>query len=316
MIDIRAVARALGGDVIGRDAVAAPGPGHSPRDRSLTVKFAARAPEGFLVYSHCDDDWRDCRDHVRARLGLPPWQPGDGQDRRVDPSRLKSFERAAVEAEVERRPLTQDDHVRIERARAVWDEATDPRGTLAERYLRSRALALDDDVAGKVLRYHPNCPWRDENTGTTVGVPALVAVFRSVDDDAVTAIHRVALTAEGAKIGRRMLGIVHRAAVKLDQAGDMLHVGEGIETMMAARQLGLAPAWALGSAGMVAHFPVTSTGHLRICGERDEASARAVGLCTRRWQAAGRQVQVVLPTVGKDLNDELQHGDHQSRAGR
>jgi hypothetical protein len=27
-------------------------------------------------------------------------------------------------------------------------------------------------------------------------------------------------------------------------------------------------------------------------------------------------VQVVLPTVGKDLNDELQHGDHQSRAGR
>jgi hypothetical protein len=27
-------------------------------------------------------------------------------------------------------------------------------------------------------------------------------------------------------------------------------------------------------------------------------------------------MQVVLPTVGKDLNDELQHGDHQSRAGR
>ena len=95
----------------------------------------------------------------------------------------------------------------------------------------------------------------------------------------------------------------------LDQAGDPLHVGEGIEPMMAARQLGLAPAWALGSAGMVAHFPVTSTGHLRICGERDEASARAVELCTRRWQAAGRQVQVVLPTVGKDLNDELQYGD-------
>ena len=85
---------------------------------------------------------------------------------------------------------------------------------------------------------------------------------------------------------------------------------------MAARQLGHAPAWALGSAGMVAHFPVTSTGHLRICGERGEASARAVELCTRRWQAAGRRVQVVMPTVGKDLNDELQHGDHQSRAGR
>jgi Toprim domain len=312
MIDLRRLQRALGGEVSGGQLLC-PGPGHSPRDRSLAVR---PSPDGFIVHSHCGDDWTLCKDYVRERLGLPQWHPGDDRDRRVDPSRLKTFERAAVEAEAERRPLTQDDRVRIERARAVWDEATDPRGTLAERYLRSRALALGDDVARKVVRYHPSCPWRDENTGATVGVPALVAVFRSVDDDAVTAIQRVALTPEGAKIGRRMLGIVHRAAVKLDQAGDVLHVGEGIETMMAARQLGLAPAWALGSAGMVAHFPVTSIGHLRICGERDEASARAVELCTRRWQAAGRQVQVVLPTVGKDLNDELQHGDHQSRAGR
>jgi hypothetical protein len=225
---------------------------------------------------------------------------------------VKEFDRAAINAEGERREHTANDVLRIKRACAVWDAGVDPRGTLAEAYLWSRALILDDAIAGAVLRYHPACPWRDEDTGATIYLPALVAVFRSVDDDAVTAIQRVALTAEGAKIGRRMLGIVHRAAVKLDQASDTLHVGEGIETMMAARQLGLAPAWALGSAGMVAHFPVTSTGHLRICGERDEASARAVELCTRRWQAAGRQVQVVLPTVGKDLNDELQHGDHQS----
>jgi hypothetical protein len=314
VIDLRSLQRALGGEISGGQLLC-PGPGHSSRDRSLAVR-PSRDSDGFVVHSHCGDEWTLCKDYVRERLGLPQWQPGDGRDRRVDPSRLKAFERAAVEAEAERRPLTQNDRARIEHARAVWDEATDPRGTLAERYLRSRALALDDDVAGKVLRYHPRCFWRDENTGTTVRVPALVAVFRSVDDDAVTAIQRVALTAEGAKIGRRMLGIVHRAAVKLDQVGDTLHVGEGVETMMAARQLGLAPAWALGSAGMVAHFPVISTGHLRICGERDQASERAVKLCTRRWQAAGRQVQVVLPTVGKDLNDELQYGDHQSRAGR
>jgi Toprim domain len=314
MIDLRALQCALGGEICGGQLLC-PGPGHSPRDRSLAVRLSPFGDD-FVVYSYAGDDWMLCKDYVRQRLGVPAWQPGDGRDRRVDPSRLKTFERAAIEAEAERRPLTQDDRVRIERARAVWDEATDPRGTLAERYLRSRALALDDDVAGKALRYHPRCPWRDENTGAIVRMPALVAVFRSVDDDAVTAIQRVALTPEGAKLGRRMLGIVHRAAVKLDQAGDPLHVGEGVETMMAARQLGLAPAWALGSAGMVAHFPITSTGHLRICGERDEASARAVELCTRRWQAARRRVQVVLPSVGKDLNDELQHGSYRSCAGR
>jgi hypothetical protein len=314
MIDLRILQRALGGGISGGQLLC-PGPGHSPRDRSLAVRLSPSGDD-FVVYSYAGDDWTLCKDYVRQRLGLPAWQPGDGHDRRVDRLRLQIFEGAAVEADAAHRPLTQDDRVRIERARAVWDEATDPRGTLAERYLRSRALALGNDLAGKALRYHPRCPWRDENTGATVRVPALVAVFRSVDDDAVTAIQRVALTPEGAKIGRRMLGIVHRAAVKLDQAGDTLHVGEGVETMMAARQLGLAPSWALGSAGMVAHFPVTSAGHLRICGELDKASARAVELCTRRWQTAGRLVQVVLPTVGKDLNDELQHADHQSRVGR
>jgi hypothetical protein len=270
------------------------------------------------VHSHCGDDWALCKDYVRERLGLPQWQPGDGRDRRVDPSRLKAFERAAVEAESERRPRTQEDLARIARALTIWNEAVDPRGTPAEQYLASRALALGDDLAENVLRYHPAVPWRDEGTGLTFGVPALVAAFRSVDDGSITGVHRIRVDQpqRWPKTERRMLGSVQRAAVMLDQAGDMLHVGEGIETMIAARQLGLAPAWALGSAGMVAHFPVTSTGHLRICGERDEASARAVELCTRRWQAAGRQVQVVLPTVGKDLNDELQHGDHQSRAGR
>jgi putative DNA primase/helicase len=316
VIDLRSLQRALGGEISGGQLLC-PGPGHSARDRSLAVR-PSRDGHDLIVHSYCGDDWTLCKDYVRERAGLPQWQPGDDRDRRVDPSRLKAFERAAVEAESERRPRTQEDLARIARALTIWNEARDPRGTPADRFLASRALALGDDLAGNVLRYHPAVPWRDEDTGTTIYVRALVAAFRSIDDDAVTAVHRIRVDQpeRWPKTERRMLGVVHRAAVKLDQAGDRLHVGEGVETMMAARQLGLAPAWALGSAGMVAHFPVTSTGHLRICGERDEASARAVELCTRRWQAAGRQVQVVLPTVGKDLNDELQHGDHQSRAGR
>jgi len=210
VIDLRAAARALGGDVIGRDAVAVPGPGHSARDRSLTVKFDPRAPDGFLVYSHCDDDWRDCRDHVRARLGLPPWQPGDGQDRRVTPSQVKEFDRSATDAEGERRERTADDVLRIKRACAVWDAGVDPRGTPAEAYLRSRALILDDAIAGAVLRYHPACPWRDEDTGATIYLRALIAAFTSIDNGAVTGIQRIALTPEGRKLGRRMLGVVYR----------------------------------------------------------------------------------------------------------
>src|SRR5258707_1333228 len=89
------------------------------------------------------------------------WRGVDVRDRRVDPSRIKAFDRAAVDVESEHRPRTEDDRLRIARARAIWNDAVDPRGTVAETYLRSRALALADDVAGNVLRYHPRSPWRN-----------------------------------------------------------------------------------------------------------------------------------------------------------
>jgi hypothetical protein len=303
VIDTRTLARALGGDVVGRNAVLAPGPGHSRRDRSLSVRLT---DDDFLVFSHAGDDWQTCKDHVRERLGWPSWQPGDGQDRRVALARVESFDRAVVDAESNRRERSADDLQRMQRAAAIWDDSVDPRGTLAETYLATRALTLAADVAGTILRFHPRCPWRDENSGTTVGVPALLAAFRSIDDDAVTAIQRVALAADGAKIDRRMLGVVHRAAVKLDPLGDVLAIGEGVETCLAARQLGHGPTWALGSVGMIAKFPVLDgVACLRVLGETGDASAGAIKIVGRRWYAAGRKVQIVIPDAESDLNDEL-----------
>ena len=221
MIDLWSLQRALGGEISGGQ-VLCPGPGHSPRDRSLAVRPSPDG-EGFIVHSHCGDDWQTCKDYVRERLGLPQWQPGDERERRVDPPRLKTFERVAVEAEAERRPLTQDDHLRIERARAMWDEATDPRGTEAERYLASRKLLVLVEDVGSVLRYHPRCPWRDEDTGTTIYVQALVAAFRSIDDDAVTAVHRIRVDQpeRWPKTERRMLGVMHRAAMQVSTPSPM-----------------------------------------------------------------------------------------------
>ena len=66
--------RALGGEASG-NSVMAPGPGHSPHDRSLSVTLDANAPGGFLVHSFAGDDPIACKDHVRARLGLPAFQP-------------------------------------------------------------------------------------------------------------------------------------------------------------------------------------------------------------------------------------------------
>jgi len=97
--NLRAIAKALGGDVAGANTILAPGPGHSPCDRSLAIRLDPRAPDGFVTFSHAGDDWRECRDHVRARLGLPAWQPGDGRQRVVPQQHVAKWDLAALEDE-------------------------------------------------------------------------------------------------------------------------------------------------------------------------------------------------------------------------
>jgi RecA-family ATPase len=78
---LQQIARALGGEVSGNE-VRAPGPGHSAKDRSLSVKLDASAPDGFLVYSHSPrDDQIACKDYVRQRVGLPEFKPNGGNGR-------------------------------------------------------------------------------------------------------------------------------------------------------------------------------------------------------------------------------------------
>jgi hypothetical protein len=76
----KSVAAALGGDVSG-NKVLAPGPGHSPKDRSLSVLLDPHAPESFVVHSFAGDDPIKCRDYVRQRLNMSPWQPSKPRTR-------------------------------------------------------------------------------------------------------------------------------------------------------------------------------------------------------------------------------------------
>ncbi|TMJ82288.1 MAG: hypothetical protein E6G76_23890 [Alphaproteobacteria bacterium] len=304
MRDLRQAARLLGGEISGGQ-ILAPGPGHAAKDRSMAVRFISGG--NFLVHSFCGDDPIRCRDYVRERLGLPAWRSGDENNRHIPQSQRREFDRIATDREAQYRPRSEDDLFRIKRAVELWHSAKDPRGTAAQDYLRSRALKLPDELAYSVLRYHPRCPWRNENTGL-IEVPALLAAFRSLDDDTITGVHRLRLDQpqNWPKTERRMLGVVHRAAVKLDPSGRDLIIGEGVETCMAARQLGHRPAWALGSVGAISFFPVIhSVKRLLILGETGKPSEEAIEFCGRRWQQARRRVQVIMPDIGSDINDEL-----------
>ncbi|WP_284210057.1 DUF7146 domain-containing protein [Methylorubrum aminovorans] len=209
--------------------------------------------------------------------------------------------------ESERREA-EDDARRQRSALTIWNAATDPRGTIVSDYLRSRGLDLFDEIAGEAIRFHPRCPW-----GTGL-VQAMVAAFRNFETGEIIGIHRTALTTDGQKIGRKMLGIAAGAAIMLDPCEAVsfgLAIGEGIETSLSARQLGIRPAWALGSVDAIRTFPVLSgVEGLTVLSETGDsgASASACREVGTRWHRAERAVEIILPRVSGDLNDAIQAG--------
>lgn len=100
---LQQVAKILGGE-IGNGQVLCPGPGHSAKDRSLSVRLDTSAPDGFLVNSFSTDDPIVCRDYVREKLGLPAFKPnGRGRQRASDDSVERAL-MAAVAAQSIKKP--------------------------------------------------------------------------------------------------------------------------------------------------------------------------------------------------------------------
>ena len=56
------VADVLGGEICGNE-ILVPGSGHSPKDRSLSIRLDPAVPDGFLAHRFAGDDalvWKDC----------------------------------------------------------------------------------------------------------------------------------------------------------------------------------------------------------------------------------------------------------------
>jgi hypothetical protein len=308
MLSLLEVARALGGQVARRQ-VLAPGPGHSARDRSLSVKLADHLPGGFLVVSHAADDWKHCRDYVAERLGLPRF--GDERQARPDPAEIERHRAARERADREQAAARAKSE---RRARELLAEGRDPRGTIAERYLRSRSIEIPEHMAGTSIRFHPACPWIGED-GAITRVPAMLAPLTSLATGQVVGCHRTALTAAGEKLARKVLGTAAGAAIKLEPAADTLAIGEGLETCLSARALGFRPVWAAYSVNEVARLPlIDGVRSLVLLGERDKtgASARAVERCGARWHAAGCSVTLAMPLSDfGDFNDQIRGVQHE-----
>jgi hypothetical protein len=206
-------------------------------------------------------------------------------------------------------------------ARETFSESVDLGVTLGRFYLtRSKAeagrgLDVPEGVSGRVLRFHPRCPWRND-ADELVHIPALIGLYRDIHTDEPKAIWRRPLTPDGRKAGEpKALGPKSGCAIKLTANEDVehgLHVGEGPETMLAAMMLGFKPAWALGDTSNLRSFPILGgIDILTVCVDRDlnDAGQGAASECFDRWTSAGREVWTVIPDApGADMNDVITGG--------
>jgi putative DNA primase/helicase len=285
------IARALGGHRAGREWLARC-PCHEDGTPSLSIRDRDGNPRPLVhCFAGCDpcDIIRDLQ-----RQGLWTVQHVSAPRRSPPPIRRHDDEAQRRRKAVHR----------------IWRAAHDPRGTLAEKYLASREITLDDDLCGRVIRFHPACMW-----GSGARLPCLIAGFSPIladpgSDAPPVAILRVGLDEHGGKIGRKMLGPVGGAAIKIDADEHVtLAVGvcEGLETGLAIRAT-WRPVWALGSAGAIRMLaPIDGIEAITIFADHDR---NGVGFtvayeCAERWSGAGREAFIRMPRrVGADWADQ------------
>jgi putative DNA primase/helicase len=301
MMTMRAedIANALGGKRSGRQ-YACRCPAHEDSSPSLIV-FDGRECVQVRCMAGCAND-----DVIAALRKRGIWQAGgrplpreDGRERPLMEPKIAPLEyEPSSQGGDDDLPLLPTNHREL--GLDIFSRGADVRGTLAERYLEGGRNIPVPKRSFNFMRYVPWCP------KGRLRVPALVALMRTVTDDAPAAIQRVFLDAEARKTGMMMLGPSANAAMKLgDERPPMgrLYVCEGLETGLALMGAGYGPVWALGSSGAMGRFPRIAVERLVVCADNDRAGMEAATALRRRY---GEKAVIWKPNgEGLDFADVL-----------
>jgi hypothetical protein len=239
-VDLQQLARALGGEVRGGQVVA-PGPGHSPGDRSLAVRLSAQSPFGFVAHSHAGDDWRACRDHVLEKLGLPALDAD---------CRAKRYPRTP-------QPDCGHEQRQHEKAAWLWSQRRLIAGTPAERYLRE-ARGYAGPIPRSLAFLPPTKPEHHPAMIAAFGLVAEAAPGTLREPRGVDAVHLTLLRADGSakadvKPSKLILGRPLARPIVLAPPNDLLGLAicEGIEDGLTAHAATGLGAWVAGAAGFM-----------------------------------------------------------------
>ena len=279
------IARELGGHKSGAGWMARC-PAHDDRVPSLSI---SDAPNGkILVHCHAG-----CDQHrvIGALKSLRLW------DAVTDSSEVTT--RAKPNSN---RPSDRDDVDRTERAMQIWRASKLGQDTVVESYLRSRGIII---AVPDTLRFHPALK---HPTGQVL--PAMVSLVRRGRDGQPIGIHRTFLRHDGAgkapvEPTRMMLGPCRGGAVQLAAPGEVLLIGEGIETCLAAMQATGLLAWAALSTSGLRSLDLPKVAEVIILADGDEAGEAAARSAARRWRLEKRRVRIAHAPQGYDFNDLL-----------
>jgi len=181
-------------------------------------------------------------------------------------------------------------------------------GTLVEAYLRNRGITALHGTGS--LRFHPRCYYRPDDHGPTETWPAMIAAVTDLRGT-ITGAHRTWLAPDGSDKApidtqRKAIGDLLGHAVRFGNAGDVMAAGEGIETILSARQAlpHMAMAAALSAAHLAAILFPDDLRRLYIVRDNDPAGDDARDSLVERANAAGIEV-IVLSPVLEDFNEDL-----------
>jgi putative DNA primase/helicase len=286
MATAETIAKALGGRKAGGGWTARC-PAHDDHTPSLSIRDAEENKVLVRCHAGCDQERV-----IAALRGRGLWAENGPRPLLRVPRRTP----------VERKP-DQDDARRSEIALAIWQSAKPAQGTPVETYLASRGIDLPPPDA---LRFHAGL--KHPSGGIW---PAMVALVTSGADGRPLAIHRTFLARDGGgkapvEAQKMMLGPCSGGAVRLADPGDVLMVGEGIETSIAAMQATGNPAWAaLSTSGLRGLGLPEDVRDVIVLADADAAGDAAACDCAWRWKREGRRVRIARPPQGIDFNDML-----------
>jgi hypothetical protein len=188
--------------------------------------------------------------------------------------------------------------------RRIWEACKDAHGSPVVRYLAGRGITLPPPPS---LRWAPSLLRPDGTYG-----PAMIVRVDNLDGELI-GVHRTWLVCDASGIWRRRdrasLGPIAGGAVRLGPAGEILLIGEGLETCLAAMQATSLSGWAaLSTSGMVALKlpPMVQSVIILADHDRSGAGEHAARVAAQRWIAEGWRVSVwISPHVGTDANDLL-----------